>query len=161
MSTMMRAILPMTSYPDVSYNFVVMLGLRPFGDFAEVSGVEYTIEPFEYAEMGRNHSARYFAFDKPGKRGELTMKSGAVVKNTLYEWIYLVRSGGAFRRDVFVLQLTRDGDISRITRFGKCWPKVWKGPELKTSESAWALEELTIVYENYEMVLPKSFQFYI
>ena len=126
MSTIMRSILPMTAYPDVSYNFVVMLGLQAFGDFAEVSGVEYTIEPFEYAEMGRNHSARYFAFDKPGKRGELTLKSGSVVKTTLYEWIYL-----------------------------------WKGPELKTSESEWALEELTIVYENYEMVLPKAFQFYI
>lgn len=161
MSTIMRSILPMNSYPDVSYNFVVMLGLRPFGDFASVEGVEYTIEPFVYEEMGRNHSARYFSFDKPGKRGELKMTSGSVVKHSLYEWIYTVQVGGAFRRDVFVLQLTRDGDISRITRFGKCWPKQWKGPDLNTSESKWALEELTIVYENYEMILPKGLQFFI
>jgi phage tail-like protein len=159
--SMMQAVLPFATYPDVAFNFVVMLGLRPFGDFAEMSGLSYDIDPYTYNEMGRNESPYHFIYDKPAKRGEVTLKSGAVVTNSLYEWSYSIKSGGSFRRDVFILQLDRTGWPSRVMRLGRAWPKSWSGPVLDATKSEWALEDIVLVYESFELILPGSFQFYI
>jgi hypothetical protein len=46
-------------------------------------------------------------------------------------------------------------------RLGRAWPKSWSGPVLDATKSEWALEEIVLVYESFELILPGSFQFYI
>jgi phage tail-like protein len=152
LGSLLRAVLPGEDFPDVNYNFVVLIGAMPFGDFQSVENIHYKVDPLEYAEGGRNFSPVLLPFEKPNKRGQLVLKWGTVAWSTLYDWVNEVEIGGAFRREVFVVQLGRDGWPTRLMRFGNCWPVEWKGSDLDTGDSKWAMEQITLVYERFNML---------
>jgi phage tail-like protein len=153
LGNMLRHVLPGAEFPDVNYNFVVLIGAFPLGDFTAVEGIEYRADLFDIKEGGRNFSPVMLPWGGPNKRGELTLKWGTVVWTTLYDWINDVEVGGSFRREVFVIQLSRDGFPTRLMRFGNCWPIAWKGAELDTQNSNWTMESLTLAYERFNMLL--------
>lgn len=139
-------------FPEVSFNFIVLAGLDFLGEFKTVSGANYTHNPLELHEGGRNHSPHLLPYDKPSSRGELTLTWGAVSATSLYTWAESVEMGKEFRREVYVVQLSRDGWPTRIMRFGGVWPKKWEGASLDTDSSSWAVQSLTLVYDRFTMV---------
>ncbi len=158
MSSYLQSVLPGTDEPDVSYNFIVLIGIRPFGDFRSVTGAGISLAPQNIVEGGRNHSPHILPYGSGQvmKWGEVTLRWGTPVWNTLYSWADAVRVGKFFRRDVFVVQLKRNGWPTRLMRFAGAWPIRWKASPLDTASSEWALSELTLVYEDFNMILTRT-----
>lgn len=146
---------PLRKMPEISYNFIVLAGIDFLGEFKSVEGITYEHSVFEYAEGGRNHASHLLPYDKPSSRGELKLSWGAVTATSLQTWVESIEMGKEFRREVYVLQLARDGWPTRIMRFGGCWPKDWDGANLNTDSSEWAIQTLTLVYDRYtQIVIP-------
>jgi phage tail-like protein len=153
----MDYVLPVFVEPEINYNFIVMVGIRPFGEFRTVSGAGISHTPLSLVEGGRNHSPHLMAH-APGsvsQWGEVTLQWGTLVWSTLYDWADAVRVGRHFRRDVFVIQLARNGLPTRLMRFAGAWPRAWKASGLDTSSTEWAAEEITLVYEDFNMILTR------
>lgn len=138
--------------PMVAHMFEVAIGADPFGAFTEVSNITYEIQPYELIEGGRNFSPHLKPFNGPGKRGELTLKWGSVQRDKLQSWVESVKTGYPFRRMVFLFHMTRTSIPFRIYTLTGCWPKQWKAPDLSTSSTEIAVEEVTLVYDNLFMV---------
>ena len=138
--------------PIVANTFRIAIGADPFGSFLEASNITYEIQPYELIEGGRNHSPHLKPFNGPGKRGELALKWGSVKRAKLQSWVESVALGYTFRRNVFMFHMTRKGIPYRAYMLMNCWPKQWKGPDLNSSSTEIATEELTLIYESLVMV---------
>ncbi|MEL6350107.1 MAG: phage tail protein [Myxococcota bacterium] len=138
--------------PMVAHMFRVAIGMDPFGSFTEVSNITYEIQPYELIEGGRNFSPHLKPYNGPGKRGEMTLKWGSVKRTKLQSWVESIKTGYPFRRLVFLMHMSRKGIPFRIYTLTGCWPKQWKAPDLNTSSTEIAVEEVTLVYENLFMV---------
>ena len=128
--------------------FQVNVGITSFGLFTKVSGLGYTIEPYEIAEGGRNNSVHQKPFGKPGKWEEVELEWGAVKKQMMEAWIQFVSPGYPFRRNVFISHVNRKGAIQRIYVLLGAWPKQWKVGELNSTGNDVATESLTLVCEH-------------
>lgn len=137
---------------QVAFLFHVLVGPDPIGDFQAVENVSYEVTPFRYPEGGRNHSARLFPFDGPGAAGEVTLRWGMLVRSALYDWMRAVRVGHGFRRTVTILQLNRQKIPLRLMRLRHAWPTSWQGANLSSVETGFAVEQLTLVYEDIQLV---------
>ena len=82
--------------------FSVMIGGEIIGSFLKVTGLEYSVSPFQIKEGGRNYSPHMRPFDGPGQHGELTLEWGAMKRDKMEAWIQSVAPGFPFRRNVFI-----------------------------------------------------------
>ena len=80
--------------------FSVMIGGDPIGSFLKVTGIEYSVQPFNIKEGGRNHSAHYRPFEKPGEFTGVELTWGAVNRSMMEAWVHIVSPGYPFRRSV-------------------------------------------------------------
>lgn len=154
----MQSMYGSNAFPEVNYNFIVFVGMDIFGSFQGVENLSLRVEPYEYKEGGRNHAPRRLPFDGPMKPGELTLRWGTPMWATLFEWMNDVQVGGAFRRLVVIAQLGRHGWPTRVITLTGAWPVEWKGANLDASQSEWALEELTLVYERVVVAITPAAQ---
>jgi len=138
--------------PDVNYNFIVSIGAMPLGEFQSVSGIVINHQPYQWKEGGRNHSPHYLPFGEPKNRGELSLKWGNVIFDTLYDWISSIEAGALIRKEIFVVQLGRHGWPNVFYRFSGCMPTYWEGAALDAGSSTWAMEEIKLVYEHTSQV---------
>ena len=67
-----------------------------------------------------------------------------------------VQVGNYFRRDVFIVQLHRNGFPSRVLRLHKAWPVSWTAPDLDTGTSEVSMESLTLAFESCNMILTRA-----
>ncbi len=141
---------------QVAFLFHVLIGADPIGDFQAVDNISYGMQPFSYAEGGRNHSPRMFPFDGPAKAGELTLRWGMLIRTQLYDWMRAVKVGQGFRRDVTILQLDRQKIPVRLMRLRNAWPVSWQGANLASTETSFAVEQITLVYEDLNLVSNKA-----
>lgn len=148
----LQTILPLRKFPSVNYNFIVLAGIDFLGDFESVRDISYAHTPFEIKEGGRNHSPHYRPFGEHSKRGEMKLRWGSINWDTLYEWVNAVQIGVTFKREVYIVQLGRSGFPTRLMRCADAWPKEWKGSDLDTTKSEWAIDELTLVYEHFNLI---------
>ena len=117
----------MEGNPVPNNMFQVNVGITSFGLFTKVSGLGYTIEPYEIAEGGRNNSIHQKPFKQPGKWEEVELEWGAVKKQMMEAWIQFVSPGYPFRRNVFISHVNRQGAIQRIYVLLGAWPKTVEG----------------------------------
>jgi phage tail-like protein len=146
--------------PALGYNFTVELvesagigamvsltvGLPPQSGFSEVSGLEVTIQPEDYAEGGNNGTILKF----PGRArwSNLKLKRGVVRKADLWNWHLEFLEGRGKRRDGVVTLLDQSGDAVRSWRFIRGLPVRWVGPTLDARASQIAVEEIEIAHEG-------------
>ena len=128
--------------------FTVMIGGDTFGSFTKVTGLEYSVSPFQIKEGGRNHSPHMRPFDGPGQHGEVTLEWGSLRRDKMEAWIQSVAPGFPFRRNVFIAQHKRDGTPFRITTLIGAWPKQWRMGDLDSTGNALATESVTLVHEG-------------
>lgn len=140
---------------QVAFLFHVLVGVDPIGDFQAVENLSYSVTPFTWQEGGRNHSPHMLPFDGPGKAGELTLRWGMLIRTTLYDWMRAVQVGRGFRRDVLILQLDRRKIPVRLMRLRNAWPTNWQGANLSSTETSFAVESLTLVYEDMNLISNK------
>lgn len=154
-----ETVFPGSMEPATTFNFVVSVGTRALGDFRSVEGIRYDMPTQKVYEGGRNHSPHILPFSKEapaGSWGKVTLKWGSPVWSMLYDWMNAVQVGHFFRRDVFILQLHRNGWPSRIMRLHKAFPVAWTAANLDTSTSQPGLESLELMFESFNMVLTRT-----
>ena len=132
--------------------FQVFVGVQPLGEFTKVSGIGYNTNPFVIEEGGRNHSAHYLPFEKPGEFTAVELTWGAVNRSMMEAWIHLVSPGYPFRRSVFINQLNRNGMPMRMIQLNGAWPKEWKVGDMDSAGNEIATESLTLVCEFVSVI---------
>ena len=128
------------------YNFHVLLGINPIGEFAGVSGIEVTHTPFEYQEGGKNDGPHQL-MDKHGY-GKVTLKSGLIWDIQFSMWMNSFTPGTKFKKSVTVIHLDREHIPIRIYRMGGAIPISWKAPNMDSMSSAVSVDELTFSFES-------------
>lgn len=117
--------------------------------FAECSGLEVEHELFEYAEGGQNR----FLHKLPTRLrpADLVLRRGLVpVPSDLWTWIEAMGVGDYQRRGGEIRVYSVDGKASQAWRFERGIPVRWSGPALSATQSAVAMESLTIAHEGLQ-----------
>lgn len=148
------------------------------GAFSEVSGLEVTMEPKVIVEGGRNWGE--FQRSGPAKFSPIVLKRGVTTLNDLWSWIdattrglnYGYRLTGSISvlssgAESFPADAAKDkekadkANASRTKKSSKpllTWklqqvlPTKFKGPDLSSTASQVAIEELHLVHEGLELV---------
>lgn len=140
---------------QVAFLFHVMVGVDTIGDFQAATGFGIDSPAYRWAEAGRNHAERSLAFNGPKRLNEVTLRWGMLIRSKLYDWMASVELGYGFRRDVYILQLTRQKVPMRLMRLSSAWPTSWRGSDLDSNDSRYATESLTLAYEDMNLVTNK------
>lgn len=128
------------------YNFHVLMGINPIGEFSAVSGIEVTHTPYEYQEGGKNDGPHLF-MDKHGY-GKVTLKSGLIWDVGFSMWMNSFMPGTKFKKTVTVIHLDREHIPLRIYRMGGALPVSWKAPNMDSMGSSVSVDELTFSFES-------------
>lgn len=136
---------------QVSFFFHVTFGIDAIGDFQSVHAVNMQNPSISVPEGGRNWSP-HVLFAPPRQRNEIVLRWGMVVRTKLYDWTNAVQLGYGYRRDVYILHLTRSKEVLRVMRLTGCWPTSWTAPELDANQSGFAVEEMTLSYQSMMLV---------
>jgi phage tail-like protein len=135
--------------PYPALNFSVELDGVSVAHFAEVSGLEVTIDVIEY----RNGSEDITARKLPGlaKYANITLKRGIVGDLSLWQWLSTVRHGAAERRNGVIALLDERREPVLRFRFRRGWPCKWAGPGLNARSNEIAIETLEICHEGLDI----------
>lgn len=141
---------------QVAFLFHVMIGVDAVGDFQACTNLGIDAPSYHWAEAGRNHAERSFPFTGPRRLSEVTLRWGMLIRSKLYDWMSAVEIGYGFRRDVYILQLTRQKVPMRLMRLSQAFPVSWRGADLDSNDSRYAVESLTLAYEDMALVTNKA-----
>jgi phage tail-like protein len=133
------------------------------GRFSEVTGFEVTMEPKTIAEGGRNWGEHQRT--GPTKFAPLVLKRGVTTVNDLWAWIdTTTRVGGYGHRlhgEIVVLgnpSAEPGQEIAvnpiMVWKLTGVLPTKFKGPDLNSTASEVAIEEITLVHEGLELERP-------
>jgi phage tail-like protein len=162
------AVIP--SNPLSSFRFVVKLSeaagpggvvasggvTQTVGGFSEITGLDSSIEMFDYKEGGRNDYVHKLA--TRGSFGNLSLKRGVALTPDLWEWFDRVR-GGSFgaRRSIMIAHLAEDGTAGLVWLITRALPTKYNGPSWNAAQSTIAIESLDMVYEGLELIPGSEF----
>lgn len=134
---------------DITFNFSVLIGGLPWGDFYSVETFQRQIEVQTYKELGKNDALHEFVGQ--GSYGHAVLKWGLMNRSSLWDWVKLVEAGKDFRKDVLILQMTRGKIPVRTYNLRGAWPVRWGGANLDAGSSTTAVEELELSYRKLEV----------
>lgn len=141
--------------PDLNHMFTVLVSGMAMGDFNAVSGISKEVETESIAEGGRTGGPRTLI--KGFKPGTVTLKWGNMDRTFMWDWINSVRVGpGAlgigtllgFRREVTVVQLSRNHEPYRVYHFHNAFPTSLKVGDLDVEGAKASVEELSLAYDS-------------
>ncbi len=128
------------------------------GAFSEVSGLEATMAPKTIKEGGRNWGEIQLAGNTTF--AAIVLKRGVTEINDLYTWFdittrqanYAYRMRGVI--DVYDQNRAADGNVAPLLSWNidNAMATKFKGPDLSSSSSQVAIEELQIVHEGLSLV---------
>jgi phage tail-like protein len=121
------------------------------GGFSECSGLESTMESFDYLEGGVND--RVHRFPTRLSYSNIILKRGVGLGDDLWLWHKQFVDGKGKRRDgLIILQNQFQLPIKSWT-FTRGLPVKWSGPALNAMNSEVAIETLEIAHEKLELTL--------
>jgi phage tail-like protein len=120
--------------------------------FSECSGIEATLEVFEYKEGGLNDHVH--KFPTRASFANITLKHGVIyLYDDLWSWHNDWVLGQGKRKDGLIVMLDESRMPAKIWRFKQGIPMKWVGPALNANQSAVAIESLEISHEGLFMEL--------
>lgn len=137
------------------------------GGFAEVSGLQGTLETEDYNEGGFHPSPRKFV--KGASYPDLVFKRGITFDPQLSDWYYQAKTGmrPRLRKDGLIFLLERNGvDVSQVPvpgllkvpvaiwYFHRAFPKRMEGPALNARGNEIAIETLVLNHEGVDRLSP-------
>jgi phage tail-like protein len=132
--------------PLLAHAFAVEFDGLVVGGFAEVSGLAFETEIYEYREGGLNdHMHRL-----PGPvryQGNIILRRGITDAQVLWNWQYEVAQGLIQRRNGSIMLLDAGQEALRWNFTGG-YPARWTGPELRANGATVALETLEIAHNG-------------
>lgn len=151
------------AYPLSNMNFFVQIGDIGTAAFTEVTGVEATVEEIEFRQGNSNSLA---PIKIPGlvKHGNVTLKMGYTIDNTVSQWIYKSVSEARqefVRKDVTIelIDISSNAPSQMQTAIGSgkawilknAWVTKYTAPDLNASGKEAAIESLELAYEELKM----------
>jgi phage tail-like protein len=120
--------------------------------FSECSGLEATLEVFDYKEGGLNDHVH--KFPTRSSFSNITLKHGVIyLYDDLWSWHNDWVLGKGKRKDGLIV-LQDEGRLpAKIWRFKSGIPMKWTGPALNANQSSVAIESLEISHEGLIMEL--------
>jgi phage tail-like protein len=121
------------------------------GGFSEISGLDASIEMFDYKEGGRNDYVHKFA--TRASFGNLSFKRGVALTPDLWQWFDKVRHGSfGARRGVTITHLQADGSAGLVWNVNRALPLKYTGPSWNAGASSVAIESIEMAHEGLELV---------
>jgi phage tail-like protein len=115
--------------------------------FSECSGLEATVEIFEYKEGGVNDYVH--KFPTRASFANLTLKHGVIyLYDDLWSWHNDFVQGNGNRKDGLIVLLDESRTPAKVWKFKRGIPMKWVGPSLNATQSAVAIESLEIAHEG-------------
>jgi phage tail-like protein len=138
--------------PYAGYNFEVVItgisddGKAVKGSFAEVSGLEVSMDPIEY----RNGSEDITVRKMPGlkKFTNITLKRGVTGDLGFWNWIVAGMNGAIIRTEGSILLLNENKQEVMRWNFRRGWPCKFSGPGLNAKNNEIAMETVEICHEG-------------
>lgn len=141
--------------PYAGHNFEITIdgindGKSTKGAFAEVSGLEVTIDPIEY----RNGIDDITVRKRQGlkKYTNITLKRGLLGDLSFWNWIMQAMNGLATRQSGHVALLDEDKKEVMRWNFKNAWPCKWTGPGLNAKNNEISMETLELCHEGLSIV---------
>ncbi|HEX8183320.1 MAG TPA: phage tail protein [Blastocatellia bacterium] len=138
--------------PYAGYNFEVVVtgisddGKSVKGSFAEVSGLEVSMDPIEY----RNGSEDITVRKLPGlkKFTNITLKRGVTGDLAFWNWIVQGMNGTILRTEGSIILLNESRQEVMRWNFKRAWPCKFTGPGLNSKNNEIAMETVEICHEG-------------
>lgn len=141
-----------TPYPLVAFHFEVVWGGTRIG-FTEVTGLSKTIEKIDYRE---GNMPNYYPIKMPGQikfDDSLTLKRGVfAADNEFMDWLNLTQLNVPDRRTI-IINLLDEFHVPVYTwTVLNAWPTKVSGTKFSATDNSFAVEEITLAYESFEVV---------
>lgn len=149
----------MSARPFTTFNFRATFTLegdaQPLcsGAFAEVDGLEMTMEPKTYQEGGNNLAQIHLP--GPVAYSQLTLKRGMTEGFDLWRWFdRVLEEEPGLRVDglVVVLDSAQGGEARASFLLSRCLPVKLRAPALSATDGGVAIEELHVAYERLRLL---------
>jgi phage tail-like protein len=115
--------------------------------FSECSGLDATVEVFEFKEGGVNDYVH--KFPTRASFANITLKHGVIyLFDDLWNWHNDFVLGRGKRRDGLIALLDESRKPVKVWRFQRGIPMKWAGPALNAAQSSVAIESLEISHEG-------------
>jgi phage tail-like protein len=115
--------------------------------FSECSGLEATMEVFDYKEGGVNDYVH--KFPTRASFANITLKHGVIfLYDDLWTWHNAFVLGNGKRKDGLIVLLNESRTPTKVWKFTRGIPMKWVGPSLNATQSAVAIESLEISHEG-------------
>ncbi len=123
------------------------------GGFSECSGLDMTMEVFEYKEGGVNDFV--YKFPTRAEFSNITLKKGIGLTDDLWLWHYEYIQYKGKRRNGMISLMNEAGNSVKVWTFKNGLPLKWTGPDLNAAQGALAIESLEISHEGLELLSPQ------
>lgn len=132
--------------PVVAAHFYIMDAASPSAVFAEISGLEVSLEVQTWEEGGTNDHVHRL----PGRAtiSDITLKNGVTTGNDLWKWISDVLQGTFNRKNVSIVLVDSKGQTVQRWEFIKALPVKWSGPQLRSDQNAVAIQSLVLAHQG-------------
>lgn len=141
--------------PYVQFNFLVDLGDGntdgPDAGFAEVSGLEMTVDVIEY-RTGNSKENELMKLPGQSRVANVTLRRGLIGSLKLYQWIDQIRNGGNGLRNVTIQLQNEDHSATVLTwKLLRARVASYRTGPLQAKGTDVAMEELVLAFERLEM----------
>src|SRR5688572_20363096 len=121
------------------------------GGFSECSGLESTLETYDYREGGVND--RVHRFPTRATYANIVLKRGVGLGEGLWLWHQDFVDGKGKRRDGYIVLQNQLRIPIKIWSFSRGLPVKWTGPGLNARASEVSIESLEIAHEKLELIM--------
>ncbi len=139
--------------PLTAYRFGVEIDGLVLGVFDECTGLNGTLDVYEYKEGGMNA----YTHKLPGRLswGNITLKWGTTDSTKLWEWLKAISAAvnkSRHYRNVSVIQFTTTGVEARRWNLDNAFPVKWTGPTFNASGTAVSIESIELACGDVTLV---------
>jgi phage tail-like protein len=134
-----------------NFFFIVSVDNVKYGAFSECVLPSLSVKTEDVQEGGQN--AYLHKLPISVDIGTFTLKRGLTRDLFFLKWYMQVMEGNiqGATRQVAVLLVNPDGSVITTWSFANAYPIKWRGPSMKSSESAIAIEEIEFAHHGFEV----------
>ncbi len=136
---------------DTSSTFSTIMSYASLvvGGFSECTGLESTLDAYEYLEGGVND--RVHRFPTRFRYSNIVLKRGVGLGEDLWLWHQAFVEGKGKRRDGLIILQNELRVPIKTWSFSRGLPIKWAGPNLNAKASEISIETLEIAHEKLEL----------
>lgn len=135
--------------------FTVQLGAYEVETVQEVSGLSFELDAIDHFEVTRSGQLVVRKLAGARKGGEVTISRGLGASGEFTKWLeesFIKGNVKSARQSLSIIVKDTENNPVRTINLKNAWVKKWEGPNLKAGESQAALEKVTVVFEDVELL---------